>query len=310
MSIFLSTLTQTVFLFSLIIIGFILGKGKFIPEQSSAVLAKFENTVFLPALILGTFIENFTLERLAAARNLLLVSFAIAFVTMPIAIGISKCLAKDKFTRNIYTYGLVFSNFGFMGNAVVKALFPELFFEYLLYTLPLWILIYLWGVPVLLIAGSGEQQSMKDRLKAFANPMLVAMLIGMIIGLTGIKLPQWTANMVSSLGACMSPVAMLLTGVTVSKIQLKKTFIDFRLYLISAIRLLVLPLVFIFAARFIPFTETVFTCAACALAMPLGLSPVVVPSAYGKDTSTAAGLSVVSHLLSCITIPVVFMLVR
>ena len=43
----MSTLTQTVFLFSLIIIGFIMGKGKFIPEQSSAVLAKFENTVFL-----------------------------------------------------------------------------------------------------------------------------------------------------------------------------------------------------------------------------------------------------------------------
>ena len=306
----MSTLTQTVFLFSLIIIGFILGKGKFIPEQSSAVLAKFENTVFLPALILGTFIENFTMERLAAARNLLLVSFAIAFVTMPIAIGISKCLAKDKYTQNIYTYGLVFSNFGFMGNAVVNALFPEMFFEYLLYTLPLWILIYLWGVPILLIAGSGQQQSMKDRLKAFANPMLIAMVIGMVIGLTGIRLPQWTANMVSSLGACMSPVAMLLTGVTVSKIHLKKTFKDFRLYLISAIRLLVIPMVFIFAARLIPFTDTVFTCAACALAMPLGLSPVVVPAAYGKDTSTAAGLSVVSHLLSCITIPLVFMLVQ
>ena len=310
MSIFLSTLTQTVFLFSLIIIGYVLGKGRFIPEQSSAVLAKFENTVFLPALILGTFIENFTVERLAAAKDLLLVSFAIGFITMPLAIGISKCLAKDKYTQNIYTYGLVFSNFGFMGNAVVSVIFPELFFEYLLYTLPLWILIYLWGVPVLLIAGSGQKQSMKDRVKAFANPMLIAMLIGMIIGLTEICLPKWTSNVVSSLGACMSPVAMLLTGVTVSKIQLKQTFMDFRLYLISLIRLLVIPLIFIFAARFIPFPDTVFTCAICALAMPLGLSPVVVPSAYGKDTSTAAGLSVVSHLLSCITIPIIFMLVR
>lgn len=310
MSVFLSTLTQTVFLFSLIIIGFVLGKGKFIPEQSSAVLAKFENTVFLPALILGTFIENFTVERLAAARNLLFVSFAIAFVSIPIAIGISKILAKDKYTQNIYTYGLVFSNFGFMGNAVVKALFPEMFFEYLLYTLPLWIIIYLWGVPVLLIAGSGEQQSLKDRAKAFANPMLTAMLIGMIIGLAEIKLPQWASNMVSSLGDCMSPVAMLLTGVTVSKIRLGKTFRDYRLYVISLIRLLAFPLLFVLLARFIPFADTVFTCAACALAMPLGLSPVVVPAAYGKDTSTAAGLSVVSHLLSCISIPIVFMLVQ
>ena len=146
--------------------------------------------------------------------------------------------------------------------------------------------------------------------KCGSTTMIFRIVIGMIIGLTGIKLPQWTANMVSSLGACMSPVAMLLTGVTISKIQLKKTFKDFRLYLISTIRLVVVPLVFIFIARFIPFTNTVFTCAVCALAMPLGLSPVVVPSAYGKDTSVAAGLTVVSHLLSCITIPAVFMFIK
>lgn len=310
MSIFQSTLNQTVFLFSLIIIGYVLAKIRFIPENSSAVLAKFENAVFLPALILGTFVENFTVERIAAAWNLLLVSFAIGLISIPLAVGISKCFAKDKYTQNIYTYGLVFSNFGFMGNAVVNALFPDLFFEYLLYTLPLWILIYLWGVPVLLIAGSGQKQSLKERVKSFLNPMLIAMVIGMVIGLTGIRLPQWMSNAVSALGSCMSPVAMLLTGVTVSGIQLRRTFRDFRLYLVSLLRLLVIPLVFLLIARFIPFTDTTFTCAVCALAMPLGLSPVVVPSAYGKDTTTAAGLAVVSHLLSCITIPIVFMLVK
>lgn len=310
MDIFQSTLSQTVFLFSLIIIGYILGKGKFIPEQSSAVLAKFENIVFLPALILNTFIESFTVDQLVAARDLMLVSFAIIFASIPIAVVISKILAKDKYTQNIYAYGLVFSNFGFMGNAVVSAIFPEIFFEYLLYTLPLWIMAYVWGVPVLLIAGSGEKQSPKERAKAFANPMLIAMVIGMLIGVTGIHIPQWTANIISSLGSCMSPVAMLLTGVTVSKIQLKKTLLNFKIYLVSVIRLLLIPLVFLLAAKIIPFSKTIFTCAACALAMPLGLSPVVVPSAYGKDTSTAAGLTVVSHLLSCITIPVIFMLIK
>ena len=42
--------------------------------------------------------------------------------------------------------------------------------------------------------------------------------------------------------------------------------------------------------------------------MPLGLNTIVVPAAYGKDTSVAAGMALVSHLLSCITIPVIFML--
>ena len=36
--------------------------------------------------------------------------------------------------------------------AVVMNLFPDIFFEYLIFTLPLWTLIYLWGVPRFLMA--------------------------------------------------------------------------------------------------------------------------------------------------------------
>jgi predicted permease len=43
--------------------------------------------------------------------------------------------------------------------------------------------------------------------------------------------------------------------------------------------------------------------------MPLGLNTVVIPSAYDKDTSDAAGLALVSHILACITIPVIFSLI-
>ena len=219
---------------------------------------------------------------------------------------ISKCIGKDTYTRNIYTYGLAFSNFGFMGNAVVSALFPDIFFEYLLFTLPLWTMIYLWGVPSLLIADSEKKQSLKEKLKAFVNPMFVSMIIGMIIGICGIVLPQWIKSVVSVSGDCMSPIAMLLTGVTVSSINIRKTFTNIRIYIVSLIRLVILPLCFIVISVFVPFSKTIFICALCSLAMPLGLNTIVIPSAYGKDTSIAAGMTVVSHLLSCITIPLIF----
>ena len=38
-------------------------------------------------------------------------------------------------------------------------------------------------------------------------------------------------------------------------------------------------------------------CRVDSLAMPLGLSTLVIPSGYGKDTSVAAGMAIVSHLL-------------
>lgn len=46
----------------------------------------------------------------------------------------------------------------------------------------------------------------------------------------------------------------------------------------------------------------------CVVAMPLGLNAVVVPAAYGKDTSVAAGISIISHVISCATIPLIFYL--
>lgn len=307
MEIFYSTLNQTTFLFALIAVGYILAKWKFIPENSATVLSKLENTVFVPALVMGTFMENFTIETLYSAKWLLLASCVIMFAVLPFAIFIPKLVTKDRYIQNIYTYGLSFSNFGFMGNAVVSVLFPEIFMDYLIFTLPLWTLIYLWGVPELLIANAGQKKTLKSRFKAFLNPMFVAMIIGMIIGIADISLPKWLSSVVTTGGSCMSPIAMLLTGITVSTISFKKTFTDVRTYTIAIVRLIVFPVAFLLVARYVPMSETVYVCALCSLAMPLGLNTIVIPSAYGKDTSVAAGMAVISHLLACITIPLIFM---
>ena len=305
MDLFTSTLSQIAFLFGFIAIGFILAKGKILPENSATVLSKLENNVFIPALVMGTFIENFTVERISAARELLITSSIIALIAAPVAILISKLVTKDRYIQKIYTYGLAFSNFGFMGNAVVMGLFPDIFFEYLIFTLPLWTLIYLWGVPRLLITGE-EKQSFLKSLKAFINPMFIAMIIGMLAGVLKIPVPGWIMSLINTSGSCMSPIAMILTGVVVSSISFKKTFLDARIYIITFVRLLLIPLAFIGVATFLNMSETVYICALCSLSMPLGLSTIVIPSAYGKDTSVAAGMTIVSHLLSAITIPFIF----
>ncbi len=308
MSVFFSTLNQIAFLFTLIAAGYVLAKLGILPEGASKVLAKLENTIFIPALVLGTFIEHFTVERLASVRMLLLVSTVIAIVIIPISILVSKAVTRDKYIQNIYTYGLAFSNFGFMGNAVVSAMFPEIFFEYLLFTLPLWVEIYVWGVPVLLMGDTEKRQTLKNRLKPFVNPMFISMIIGIVIGLLKIPMPSFFVAVLDSSSACMSPVAMLLTGITVSTISFKKTFSDVRTYVISAVRLLAIPLSFIGVSMLLPVFEdkTLLVCALCTLAMPLGLNTIVIPSAYGKDTTVAAGMAVISHLMALVTIPLVF----
>lgn len=314
MAIFGTTLNQMAFLFSFILLGYILSKWNLVPDNAQTTLSKLENYLFIPALVLGTFIDNFTVATLSTAWKLLLSSLILAGVMIVISAGAVRLCSKDKYEQNIFLYGLVFSNFGFMGNAIVSALFPEVFLEYIIFTLVLWTLIYLWGAPVLLIGDNEKNAKLSQRLKSFLNPMFICMLVGMAIGLLNIQLPAFIGSAVSAASSCMSPVAMLLTGMTLAKYDLGKILRIKSVYLVTFFRLIAYPALFLgigLLAKLtdlFAFDETFYICALCTLAMPLGLNTIVIPSAYGKDTTIASGMALVSHLLGCITIPIIFAL--
>ena len=304
-----------------IAIGFAVAKLGIIPKESTKVLSKLENTVFLPALVLYTFIENFTISTLGGSWALLLFSLATELVIIPLAIVSSRLASKDGFIRRMYTYGLSFSNFGFMGNAVVLALMPEIYQEYIIFTLPLWTLIYIWGVPSLLIEREEgeEKSSIRSSLKALINPMFVALLIGAVIGITGLGEVLLSLNsgkgifiteVIRVLGSCMSPIAMIMTGITFAFIDIKKVLKCGSIYFVTALRLLAYPIAlggiaYLVSNYLIEIPDTIYTCFILSLAMPLGLNTIVIPAAYGKDTSVPAGMALVSHLSSILSIPLI-----
>ena len=201
---FQAILEQMIFLFAFIVLGFIFAKGKFVPDNAAQVLSRLENLLFIPALVLGTFIKNCTIADLSRMWKLLVMSFAVLAVLIPLAIFVAKLCFKENYLRKVATYGLAFSNFAYMGNAVVSGVFGEtVFADYLVFCLPLWLGIYLWGVPVLLISGSsenGEKVKFKDTLKNFLNPMLICTFIGIAIGLTGLgaKMPKSIVSVIDT----------------------------------------------------------------------------------------------------------------
>ncbi len=311
MELFLPTLNKMVYLFGFIIIGYIIAKLKIVPKGSAGVLAKLENNLFIPALVLQTFMQNFTRETLGVTWKLFAFGFIIDAVVIPLSILASRFVTKDEYTRKICVYGLCFSNFAFMGNAIVSAIFPESFYAYIVFTLTLWIPIYLWGVPALLVS-DGNKKTLGARLKSFINPMFIAMLVGMVIGFVGIPIPESVGDVISASSSCMSPIAMILTGFTIAEIDIKKTLKKPTVYSISVLRLVVFPLIAIGIFAILPLNipADYIICAVCSIAMPLGLNTIVIPAAYGKDTSVASGMALVSHILSVITIPIMFMLLR
>lgn len=315
MEMFSPIFNQMLSLFTLIIIGFILSKWKFVPDDSAKVLSKIENTLFVPALILFTFINKCNVSVLSEMWKLLLFSCILWGGLFCISAFVVKKCFKQETSRKIALHALGFCNFGFMGNAIMNAVFPEIFFEYTVFTLPFWIMSYVLA-PALLIGESGGKQTLAKRVKTFFNPMIVAVIVGLFLGLTGwgLKLPKGILSVMETSGNCMSPIAMLFTGLTLGQTDLKELLKRVRLYVVAFVKVIVYPLLFVLIFMWIPQNEfvsvTFLKCALCICAMPTGMGAIVIPVAYGKDSSDAAGLALISHVLSILTIPLMFMLLQ
>ncbi len=304
MTIFLTTLNQMTILFIFMLIGFFLQRRHILPDNSSTTLSKLETTIIMPALILNTFISKCTPEVISSKLPLFIWGTIIAIVSVIIALPLAIPFAKKGVLRNIYRYSIAFTNSGFMGNAVMLGVFgDDMFFDYLIFTIPINMAIYTWGVSQLIPSGDN-----KNPLIRLINPICMSMIIGIIIGLSSIPLPSCISTVLSNTSACMAPLAMILTGFTIGQYDLKKLIIDKKVYIVTALRLLIIPAIFVFACRMFGMDEYTLTLALCTVAMPLGLNTVIFPAAYGIDTSTGASMSLISHTLSVITIPIVFAL--
>ena len=160
---FLATLSPMLVMLICIVIGFILKKAKIVPENTDTVLSRLENWVFVPCLILSTFINYCTVSSLKQNYTIILYSILALAVAIAVSIPLSVFFERhDKYRRNIYRYAMAFANSGFMGNAIVPAILgsidPEILYKYLLFTLPLNTAIYTWGMVILIPHKKGEKR--------------------------------------------------------------------------------------------------------------------------------------------------------
>lgn len=292
-------------------------------DESAKVLAKLETWVFLPALNFATMSEYFTLSTLSTHATNLILTIIVTVFAIFLAIFLSRFFYKENcYEKNVYQYALTFANFGYMGAPLVLAVFGDVGYSYYaLVNLPLWIGIYTWGMTKLI----PKNEEKGSALKRMINAPMIAMLLGMIFGITGLggifrstPVLSVVISTVDSLKACMGPVAMILAGVTIAKFGFYQMLKNKRVYLATFFRLILIPaLVLALAYGLKELASVVFNTAIgdsvifllfFAFATPLGLNTIVFPEAYGKSAEEGASMALISHTLSVITLPVLYAL--
>lgn len=305
--VFLSTLSPMLMMFACMVIGFILNKKKLCPDNTATVLSKLETNVLAPALTISTFSKYCTVQSLSDQYMRILYCLLILAIAIGIAFALTPLFTGKGYNRNVYRYALTFGNFGFMGNAIVPAILGEpALYDYMLFTLPLSLAVYTWGIASLIPKGEGKQ----NPLKSLMNPSVFAVVIGAVLGLTGVTkyLPGFVSSTLSGLGNCMGPIAMVLTGFLIGQYPIKKLLSDKKVYIAAVLRLFILPALFVIILKLLGADETAMVMCLFGFATPLGLNTVVFPAAYGGDPSTGVSMATISHTVCVVTIPIMYAL--
>lgn len=317
MEVFSLTLRQMLVMFTLILLGFILRKTKALPENSGTVMAKMETFVFLPTLSLFTQMTKCTVKTFTENAYLIFTGLAIVLCAIGLACLLAPLFVRNArsspelaYQRNIYRYALTFGNYGFMGNFIVLGIWGnDLFYKYSLFTFLVGIVCSSWGLYSLI--PKEHNASLAQNLKrGLLTPPMIALVTGIVFGLAGLTayVPSFIISALESASKCQGPIAMLLAGFVIGGYRLKELLLNKKIYIISLLRLIVIPAAIMLVLKFLGANDELMTLALICFGTPLGLNTLVYPAAYGADTKTGASMSMISHTLSVITIPLMYLI--
>ncbi len=289
-------LQQLFVLYIFIFLGWLFGKLSPKQNEHTGILSFLLVNLFLPCKVFTTFSKNFTVSYITEKYKTIFISTAFLLAIIIISKLCAHFLTKQEYERKVYRYSLTLSNYAYMGYALCEWLFGESgLTDLILFCIPFAIYTYTFGYAML--TGKGATA------KKLVNPMTVAILLGMVVGVSGLDLPDMFSKVLTSSSACVAPMSMLLTGMTLSAFPLKCLLTDIKAYGLVAIRLLGLPLL-VFGVCKLLALDSVIMPATLMACMPCGLNSIVFPKLIGEDCSSGAKLATLSHLFSIATVPV------
>ena len=300
----LLVLNQVLVLFIIMLIGFAAGKTGVIDQTASKKLSGVLLFVTSPMLVLKSFFITFTEERLINISWMV----GMALFMYILSIFLSK-LIYGRFhekTAPILRFSAVFSNCGYMGLPVMYALYGDDGVFYCSFYIVMFN-IMLWTYGYALFGGRGTKREIAR--KVFGNPCIIAVYVGMPIFIFGISLPSPVVSAVTAVGDMTMPVSMLIVGAVISSARLRDIFSDWRVYLSSFVRLILMPLIALALVRIPGIHALPGAVIVTALAMPAAANTTVFAEMFDKDALFASKCVSVSTLLSIITIPAIVSLI-
>ncbi|QQK79004.1 AEC family transporter [Salicibibacter cibi] len=299
-------------LFSLYVIafiGFFCAKKQLFPPGSEKVLSNLLLYVALPCLIIHSLNIPFSYAQAFTAFTMLLLSAYYLIMAIFLSRFLNKKLNKAADRSGVFQNLLIFGNQGFIGMAIIFALFgADALFIATVFNLIYFLLIWSYAI-MIMKPNDTARPPFTDFLK---NPGFLATFTGLFLFIMPFQIPSFMASPIQMLGDMTIPLSMLVIGVSLSNItasQLHSLIREPLLYFTVILRNLVLPSILFIPLFFLPiFPKDLLVIALLLAAMPCAHTITIYSIKYGGDTNFSSTVVLLSTFMTIITIPALYFL--
>lgn len=290
---------KMVVLFTILFAGFFCGKAGIMDVESNKSLSRLVANLTNPMLVLASVMTD---ERLLSPAEVLQVTLLAAgcyAFLIASSLLLPRLLHLGPRERGPYRFFYIFSNIGFMGYPLVRAMFGEgAMFHLTIFVLFFQLVCWSYGAQT--ISGEGRFRLSWRILK---TPCVLSALLAYAIYLSGVRVPRIVADVVKTTGEITSPLAMLILGCALSQCSLRDVFGRPKLYLLALVKLIVVPLAAFFVLRTFIKDPLLLSLTTVVLAMPAATNATILTyQNHGDDRLAASGVFLTT-LLSVASVP-------
>lgn len=311
----LMIMLKNVLIFVLLAVpGYLLVRGKLLTAKESATLSKLLTNLGMPCLILSGALDLDLTGELT--KNIIVIGvLGVAFILFMFFSTALFCRDKLPKTQGMMRFCAIFANNGFIGLPLIQAVFPGNA-VILAYAIILNILnnVLMFTLGVYLVSGDKKAINLK---KALLNPVLLAFVGGILLNLAGVKgvLPE-LQTYANHFKGIVTPLSMLVLGMKLAEVPMKKLFTSRKMYYVSGLRLVLYP---VLAAGVLLLTNLVpvlnlgtdgVLAFFLSYAMPVAGLASAFADHHNGDGENAVILTLGTTVLSVLTIPVLYWVLR
>ena len=289
----------------LMVIGYLCAKTNFAGREFTKDASKMVINVFMSATIINSVLvadARLSGGELLQVMLVLCMSMGVCWVLAAVSCRLMGLGEKAP----LFELLVAVMNNMFIALPVVETLFgSQAVFYCSLSCIPFNVLLYTFGIYRL---QGGDRQG-GVRLKDIFSVPLLATLVALAIFLLHPPVPPVVQELASCMSAATMPLSMIVIGSSLGTVSLLDAFKNGKLYVMSAIRLLLCPLLVWLLAGWMTDDLMLRTTATIIAAAPSGVVVSVLAIQYGRDAVFTSEGVLLSTVFSMLTIPLVVFLI-